>query len=91
MQHIATAIKKLIKKNGLKKGLDQQKAIDVWGEVVGENIKQNTKPKTVEFGVLTVETENAVWRQELYIQKKNIIFSINKKLKNKIIKDIRFI
>ncbi len=91
MQHIATAIKKLIKKNGLKKGLDQQKAIDVWGEVVGENINQNTKPKTVEFGVLTVETENAVWRQELYIQKKNIIFSINKKLKNKIIKDIRFI
>ena len=70
MQHIATAIKKLIKKNGLKKGLDQQKAIDVWGEVVGENINQNTKPKTVEFGVLTVETENAVWRQELYIQKK---------------------
>tara|TARA_X000001036_G_scaffold296392_1_gene275531 strand:- start:1946 stop:2221 length:276 start_codon:yes stop_codon:yes gene_type:complete len=91
LQHIATAIKKLIKKNGLKKGLDQQKAIDVWGEVVGENINQNTKPKTVEFGVLTVETENAVWRQELYIQKKNIIFSINKKLKNKIIKDIRFI
>ena len=71
MQHIATAIKKLIKKNGLKKGLDQQKAIDVWGEVVGKKIDQKTNPTTVEFGVLTVETENAVWRQELYIQKEN--------------------
>ena len=91
MQHIATAIKKLIKTNGLKKGLDQQKAIDVWPDVVGKEINQKTKPKMVEFGVLTVETENAAWRQELYLQKKNIIFSINRKLKNKTIKDIRFI
>ena len=91
MQHIASAIKKLIKKNGLKKGLDQQKAIDVWSDVVGEKINKKTNPTMVEFGVLTVETENAAWRQELHIQKKNIIFLINKKLKNKIIKDIRFI
>ena len=91
MQHIASAIKRLIKKNGLEQGLNQQKAIDVWGEVVGKKINKNTEPTKVEFGILTVKTKSAVWRQELYLQKENIIKMINKKLNKKTIKDIRFI
>ena len=73
MQHIATAIKKLIKIKGLQNGLDQQKAIGLWEEVVGEKINKNTKPISVEFGVLIVEAKNAAWRQELHLQKKNIV------------------
>ena len=91
MQHIGSALKKLIKMNGLNAGLVQQKAIDVWEEAVGRAISQNTETVSVEKGVLTIKTRNATWRQELQLQKTNIIRKINKELDKNIIKDIRFL
>ena len=75
----------------MEKEINQQKASDVWGEVVGKKIKEHTEPKEVKFGVLTVKTSSPVWRQELQFQKKSIIESINKRLIKTTIKDVRFI
>ena len=91
MQHIGSALKKLIKAKGLNEGLVQQKAIDVWEEAVGKAISQNTETVSVEKRVLTIKTRNATWRQELQLQKTNIIRKLNKKLNKNIIKDIRFL
>ena len=91
MEHIAGALKKLLKKQGMEKEINQQKATDVWGKAVGKKIKEHTEPVDVRFGILTVKTSSPVWRQELQFQKKNIVNSINKKLKKTTIKDIRFI
>ena len=91
MEHIRGTLKKLIKKQGFEKEINQQKAIDLWGEIVGKKINENTEPLEVRFGVLTVKTKNPIWRQELQLQKDNIIKSINKKLIKTTIKDLRFI
>ena len=91
MEHISGALKKLIKKEGLESEINQQKAIDLWEEVVGQKIKENTEPTEVKFGVMTVKTKNSVWKQELQFQKKDIMKSLNKKLIKTKIKDLRFI
>ena len=91
MEHIGGTIKKLIKKEGLENQINQQKAIDLWEEVVGPKIKENTEPTEVQFGVMTVKVKNSVWKQELQLQKNNIIKSLNKKLIKAMIKDLRFI
>ena len=91
MEHIAGALKKFIKKQGIENEINQQKAIDVWAEAVGKKIKEHTEPVDVRFGVLTVKTSSPVWRQELQFQKKSIVDSINKRLKKATIKDVRFI
>ena len=91
MEHIAGALKKFIKKQGIEKEINQQKAVNVWAEVVGKKIEEHTEPMDVMFGVLTVKTSSPVWRQELQFQKKSIIDSINRRLKKATIKDIRFI
>jgi len=91
LQHIAKALKKLIKSTGLNKGLDQQKAIEVWQDVVGDKISNNTETVSVERGIITVKAKTPTWRQELYLQKEQIIKKINSKVNKKIIKDIRFI
>ena len=91
MEHIARALKKFIKKQGIEKEINQQKAIDVWAEAVGKKIKEQTEPVEVRFGVLTVRTSSPAWRQELQFHKKSIIDSINKRLKKTTIKDVRFI
>ncbi len=91
MEHIAGTLKRLIQKQGMEKEINQQKAIDVWGEIVGRKIEEHTEPLEVRFGVLTVKTSSPVWRQELQFQKNKIVESINKKLIKTTIKDIRFI
>ena len=91
MQHIGKALQVFIKNSGLEKVLDQQNLIDVWDEVVGEKISKNAKAKSIEYGVLKVETISPTWRQELHLQKKDIVKKLNEKIQKKIIKDIRFI
>ena len=91
MEHISGTLKKLIKKEGFENEINQQKAVDLWGEVVGQKIKENTEPIEVQFGVMIVKAKNPVWKQELQFQKKEIIKSLNKKLIKATIKDLRFI
>ena len=91
MEHIGGTLKKLIKKEGLENEINQQKAIDLWGEVVGKKIRENTEPLEVQFGVMIVKVKNSVWKQELQFQKEDMIKSLNKKLIKTTIKDLRFI
>ena len=90
MQHIQTAIQNFLKNSGLKSGVEQQKALKLWGEAVGNKISKNTKPISVKNGTLLIKTTNPVWKQELQIQKTEIIKKLNNKFKRNIIKEIRF-
>ncbi len=90
MQHIQTAIQNFLKKSGLKSGVEQQKALKLWDEAVGKKISKNTKPISVKNGTLLIKTTNPVWKQELQIQKTEIIKKLNNKIKKNIIKEIRF-
>ena len=91
MQHIEKALEGFIKKQGLKKQLDRQKLLEGWGKIVGEKISKNTAAVSVEGGVLIIKAKNSAWRQELQIQKIDILNSINKEPTKKLIKDIRFV
>ena len=91
MQHIGGALKKLIKSNNLEKGLEEQKAVDIWQKVVGDRINENTEPISIENGVLSVKTSNPSWSQELQLQKPHILKKLNNRLNKKVIKDIRFV
>tara|TARA_B100000700_G_scaffold24061_1_gene23339 strand:- start:441 stop:716 length:276 start_codon:yes stop_codon:yes gene_type:complete len=91
VQHIEKALEGFIKKQGLKKQLDRQKLLEGWGKIVGEKISKNTEAVSVEGGVLIIKAKNSAWRQELQIQKIDILNSINKEPTKKLIKDIRFV
>ena len=91
MQQLKKVLKKAIKESGFKKALDQEDAVFIWGEVVGKNISKVTEATGVDKGTLVIKTESATWRQELHMQKKEIINKINKKIGSIAIKEIRFI
>ena len=90
MQHIQAAIQNFLKKSGLNSGVEQQKALKLWGEIVGHSISKNTEPVSVKNGTLVIKTTNPVWKQELQIQKTEIIKKLNYRLRKNIIKEIRF-
>ncbi len=91
MKHIHQVISRAIKKTGLEQVLNQQEVLDRWGEVVGKKISENSEAIKITNGVLSVKTKSPTWRQELQLQKTEIIKKINYELEKKIIKDIRFI
>ncbi len=90
MQHIQVAIQSFLKKSGLNSGVQQQEALKIWGKTVGNKISKNTEPMSVKNGILVIKTTNPVWKQELQIQKTEIIKKLNNRLKKNIIKEIRF-
>ena len=71
--------------------MQQNTAVVVWDAVVGEKVSQNTKPISVEHGVITVSVSNPTWRQELLFKQQDIIKQLNNKLGKNTIKEIRFI
>ena len=91
METLKSAIKKAVVSAGVEKALKQESAVFLWGEVVGKRISSVTTAEKVDKGVLMVKTESPTWRQELHMQKKEIIDKINNKIGSKTIKEIRFI
>ena len=91
MKRLKQAIEEAIDSTGIKSALSQEAAVVLWGSVVGETVSSVTKAERVESGVLIVKVETAVWRQELHMQKEEIINKINKKIGARAIREIRFI
>ena len=64
--------------------------MELWPKVVGEKIANKTKANNINNGTLFVEVSNSTWRQELQFQKKDIIEKLNKEIKEKIVREIKF-
>ena len=91
MKHLKKAIEEAIDSTGIKSALSQEAAVVLWGSIVGEAVSSVTKAERVESGTLIVKVETAVWRQELHMQKEEIINKVNKKIGTRAIREIRFI
>ena len=91
MKHLKKAIEEAIDSAGIKSALSQEAAVVLWGSIVGDAVSSVTKAERVESGTLIVKVETAVWRQELHMQKEEIINKINKKIGTRAIREIRFI
>jgi len=91
MKRLKQAIEEAIDSTGIKSALSQEAAVVLWGSVVGETVSSVTKAERVESGVLIVKVETAVWRQELHMQKEEIINKVNKKIGTRAIREIRLI
>ena len=72
MQTLKKAIKNAVKESGIDKALKQESAVFLWKEIVGKTVSTVTDAKKVENGVLLIKTQSPTWRQELYMQKKDI-------------------
>ena len=91
MEQLKKAIQEAISESGIEREIQQENAVSVWNEVVGVVVSKVTDAVSVNKGVLIVKTKSATWRQELYMQKKDIIDKINIKIGSTAIKEIRFI
>ncbi len=90
IKSLDTVIGAVLKHYKLDARLKQVVALNVWADVVGEQIASAAKALKIERGILIVQVEKSVWRNELQFLKNDIIKKLNDKLKEEIVKDIVF-
>lgn len=89
-KHISGALNAMVRDLGFDKKLDQVRAVDMWAEIVGENIAQVARAERVSDGILYVKVKSMTWRTELLFQKRKILEKIEERIGRKVIHDIRF-
>ena len=62
----------------------------VWNRVVGKPISNNTKIKSLKRGILNIKTSSPVWRNELFLQKRELLKKLKQTDPNLNIKEIIF-
>ena len=87
---IGNSIQAILNGYGLLPRMKQFEALNLWAEVVGEQIAKVAKAEKLDHGCLIVRVEKPVWRNELIFLKKEIIAKINELMKEEIVKEIIF-
>ncbi len=64
--------------------------ISIWEKVTGKDALKHTKPKSLKSGRLVVNVSDSSRLYELTLKRQELIKAINKQLKRKTIKEIRF-
>ena len=90
MKKISSAVDRIVTRIIGKKALLEYEAFREWNTVVGDLVAQNSVPQKVEKGVLYVSVKNSTWRQELSMQKTQILKKFEDRFGPGIITDIRF-
>ena len=61
-----------------------------WEKIVGKTISKNTEIINLKNGTVTVKTSNPIWRNELFLQKQDLLKKIKEAQTELKIKDIIF-
>ena len=80
----------IIKENNLDEINQTINIEQAWKKIVGEAISKNTEIIQIKRGNLFIKTSNPVWRNELSLQKRELLEKINKKEPKLNIKEIIF-
>jgi len=76
------------KERGQEQKYRELKVFEVWDQVMGEEIKSNAVPVSVNQGRLQVSVRNSVWLTELGFARQKLKTKLNRNLGRGVIKDI---
>ena len=86
--NIGDIIRKLMKSPKLAEKMDELDALDVWKELIGDNLKKFVVSAKMYKGNLYVKLSSSVLRNELSYKKGELKEQINQKLGKEIVKEI---
>ncbi len=88
---VANILKKTLKKNDLSEKIANYEVFLQWEQIVGPQIAQHTKPKSVAKDKLIIEVAHASWKVELNFLKEKILKQIQQQFPHAKLKELQFI
>lgn len=89
-QSVGDVLRDLLQESSLHHRMEELKAADLWGGIVGQNISNLCSKPNVKNGVMQIGVPNAALRNELLMNRSRIREIINNNIGKEIIKEIRF-
>jgi predicted nucleic acid-binding Zn ribbon protein len=83
-------LQRFLRSSPLAEGLERQRALEIWPEVVGELIAAHSEAISLEGGVLHVRVDSSVWAQELTMEQTRIKAGFARRLGKGAVREIRF-
>lgn len=89
-QSIGEIINDFLRQEKLESQFNEQKALTLWPEIVGQGINRYTIGRSVKNGVMTITISSAALRNELMLSRTAIMARINEALGAQVIHEIIF-
>jgi predicted nucleic acid-binding Zn ribbon protein len=89
-QHISSGLDQLLRQTGMDLQIKEQRILDEWVQLVGENIGKISHPERVKDGILYVRVQSMTWRTELLFQKQIILQRITEQVGKGLVSEIKF-
>jgi predicted nucleic acid-binding Zn ribbon protein len=81
----------VLQKHGVDKQVERFGVIELWPEIVGQQLAEVTRVKGVEDAVLFVEVRSSAWLTELSMMKEAFVERVNARLERAPIERIVFV
>ncbi len=89
-QQVGDIINGFLKQENLESKFDEQRALMLWGEIVGPGINRYTVRRYVKGGVLHITLSSAPLRAEMMLTRSVLVRRINEAIGRDVISDIVF-
>jgi predicted nucleic acid-binding Zn ribbon protein len=80
----------VLRRRGYETAVKEQLVLQIWPELVGERVAEQTIAESLENGMLFVRVKSSAWQNELVFLKTEILKKINVFAGKSIVKDIIF-
>ncbi len=87
---LGDALGGVIDQLGIRRKLDETRAIEAWSQIAGATINEVTVSVWVERKKLLVKISSSVWRQELHLQRRAWLKRLNEQAGANVVQEIVF-
>lgn len=91
LEPMATVLSDVLDEAGVADHVERVRVLDLWPEIVGEQVARVTRARSVEESTLIVEVRNSAWLMELNMLKGDIVGRTNERLDDVSIEKIVFV
>lgn len=79
-RRVDAVLSSVLQRYGVKDQVERMGALELWPEIVGEQLARVTRATGVDDGVLIVEVRNSAWLMELNMMKGDFLARVNERI-----------
>ncbi|MDX1493840.1 MAG: DUF721 domain-containing protein [Longimicrobiales bacterium] len=80
LERMSAVLEQVLDETGVADHVERVRVLDLWPEVVGEQVARVTRARSVDESTLIVEVRNSAWLMELNMLKGDIVARVNERL-----------
>jgi predicted nucleic acid-binding Zn ribbon protein len=88
---IGAVLADVLEEHGVQKQIERMGVLELWPEIVGEQLSNVTRAKTVDDAALLVEVRSSAWLMELNMMRGEFLQRVNERLEDAPLERIVFV